>query len=174
ALATAVSLGRPVAVRYPRGCGTGCSLEGPPEQLPLGKGRLVRGSAENPGVLVLSCGTVLEAALEAVRQVSEKGVQAAVFDVRYVKPLDGEAILALAGRASGVVTVEENALAGGFGSAVLELLAASGAGCPPVRRVGLPDRFVEHGTQGELRSALGLDAPGIREAILAMDAKARG
>ncbi len=174
ALATAVALGRPVAVRYPRGCGTGCSMDGAPERLPLGKGRLVSGSAEKPGILVLSCGTVLEAALEAVRQVSEVGIQAAVFDVRYVKPLDAEAILALAGRASGVVTVEENALAGGFGSAVLELLAESGGGFPPIRRLGLPDRFVEHGTQSELRSALGLDAPGIREAILALGAQARG
>jgi len=174
ALATAVALGRPVAVRYPRGCGTGCPMEGAATPLPLGKGRLVWGVAEEPGVLVLTCGTVLGPALEAVKNAAEKGVQAAVFDVRYVKPLDTEAILALARRAVGVVTVEENALPGGFGSSVLELFAEAGGGFPVTRRLGLPDRFVEHGTQSELRSALGLDAAGICEAILAVGERAHG
>jgi 1-deoxy-D-xylulose-5-phosphate synthase len=174
ALATAVALGGPVALRYPRGCGTGCSLDEPLTHLPLGKGRLVSGSEEDPGVLVLSCGTVLGAVREAAERASKIGVQASVFDVRYVKPLDAEAILALVGRAVGLVTVEENALAGGFGSAVLEVLAASGVSIPPIRRLGLPDRFVEHGTQAELRAGLGLDSEGIVEAILALAGRTRG
>ena len=95
ALATAVSLDRPVALRYPRGCGTGFPMDGPLQILPLGRGRLVHGSEESPGVLVLSCGTVLEAVLDAVTQAEKSGVQATVFDVRYVKPLDVEAITGL-------------------------------------------------------------------------------
>ena len=174
ALATAVSLQRPVALRYPRGCGVGCDLSAPPQQLPLGKGRLVYGSIDTPGVLVLSCGTVLAPVLEAAKQAEQRGVKATVFDVRYVKPLDAEAILDLVSRALAVVTVEENALAGGFGSAVLELLADGGGSLPPVKRLGLPDRFVGQGSQQELRAELGLDAAGIYETLLALAAQGTG
>ncbi len=165
ALATALSLGGPVAVRYPRGAGTGCALSEAPERLPLGRGRVVAGDPDAPGVAVLCAGTVLAAAREAVARVSANGAQACLFDARYVKPLDRDAVVRLARGARGLVTVEENALAGGFGSAVLECLADEGIPVPPVRRLGLPDRFVEHGTQAELRRDVGLDADAVERAI---------
>ncbi|MHB8763792.1 MAG: 1-deoxy-D-xylulose-5-phosphate synthase [Deferrisomatales bacterium] len=167
ALATAVALGGPAAVRYPRGCGTGVAMAAEPQLLPLGRGRLVRGDPANPGVLVVSAGTLLGGAVEGARRAEALGCQVAVFDVRYVKPLDREALLDLGARASGVVTLEENALAGGLGSAVLECFADAGLSIP-VRRLGLPDRFIEHGGQGDLRRALGLDAEGVAGAIAAL------
>ncbi|GAB4260504.1 MAG: 1-deoxy-D-xylulose-5-phosphate synthase [Deferrisomatales bacterium] len=165
AVATAVRLGRPVGVRYPRGCGTGMALTEGFRELPVGKGRLVFGDADEPGIAVLSVGTALGAAVEGARRAADEGIQAAVFDARYVKPLDREALVALCSRARAVVTVEEHALAGGFGSSVLECLSDAGVLVPPMRRLGLPDRFVEHGSQADLRAALGLDARGVLEAI---------
>ncbi len=165
ALATALALDGPAAVRYPRGAGTGCELSKTPQVLPLGRGRIVAGDPDDPGVAVLCAGTVLAAAREAVDRVSAEGTQACLFDARYVKPLDRDAVVRLARRARGLVTVEENALAGGFGSAVLECLADEGRPVPPVRRLGLPDRFVEHGTQAELRRDVGLDAGAVERAI---------
>jgi len=165
ALATAVTLGGPVALRYPRGCAEGVSMAPEPYPLPLGKGRLVFGAADRPGVLVLAAGTILSSAVQAAKQAQGEGIQASVFDARYVKPLDQDAIQALAARATGLVTVEENVVAGGFGSAVLELLVDSGTLPASVRCLGLPDRFVEHGSQGELRTELGLDPAGILQAI---------
>jgi 1-deoxy-D-xylulose-5-phosphate synthase len=168
AIATAIGLGGPVAVRYPRGAGIGCPpAEGSAVFAP-GTGRLRHGDPADPGVLVLCAGTVVSAGLEAARRAGEEGIQASVFDVRYVKPLDREAILDLASRCRGIVTVEENALAGGFGSAVVELLADAGGTVPPIRRLGLPDEFVEHGSQTELRAAAGIDAEGVLSAVRAL------
>lgn len=113
----------------------------------------------------MSAGTVLEAAVAGAKQAEAQGAKAAVFDVRSVKPLDTEAVVALATRGLSVVTVEENALAGGFGSAVLECLADHRV-LKPVERLGLPDRFVEHGSQGELRQQVGIDAAAVCAAIL--------
>ena len=168
ALATALSLDGPVALRYPRGCATGGPMADAPRVLPLGRGRVVSGDPEAPGVAVVSAGTVLAAARQAVDRAREAGIQALLFDARYVKPLDRDAILGLARRARGLVTVEENALAGGFGSAVVELLVDAGVSLPPVRRLGLPDRFVEHGSQEDLRREVGLDTRAVLEAIQAL------
>jgi 1-deoxy-D-xylulose-5-phosphate synthase len=165
ALATAVALGRPAALRYPRGCGPGAPLAPEPRILAPGKGRVVRGAAGGGAVLVASAGAVLESVLEAAEAVSREGIQACVFDARYVKPLDREALVSLARGAGGLVTVEENAAAGGFGSAVLECLAEADVLPRRVRLLGLPDRFVEHGGQGELRREVGLDAAGVARAI---------
>ncbi len=165
ALATALDLPGPCAIRYPRGRAEGVALSGTPTPLPLGRGRVVSGDPSAPGVAVLAAGTVLGAARRAVETAHSEGIQALLFDARYVKPLDREAILGLAERAQALVLVEENALAGGFGSAVLELLADHGMRTPPVRRLGLPDRFVEHGTQEELRAQVGLDAEAILRAV---------
>jgi len=168
ALATAVGLGGPVAVRYPRGCGPGVPLAPELRVLPLGKGRVVAGDPARPGVLVVSAGTVLEAAVSGARQAMQEGIQACVFDARYVKPLDRETLLDLVRGATGLVTVEENAVAGGFGSAVLECLASAGVLPRRVQLLGLPDRFVEHGSQGGLRQEVGLDAAGVARAIRAV------
>ncbi len=167
ALATAVGLGGPAAVRYPRGCGPGAPLAPEPRILAPGKGRVVAGDPSRPGVLVVSAGTVLAAAVAGAEQGMREGIQACVFDARYVKPLDRETLVALARGATGLVTVEEGAVAGGFGSAVLECLAGADVLPPRVRLLGLPDRFVEHGSQSELRKEVGLDADGVLRAIRA-------
>ncbi len=144
------------------------------QPLPLGKGRVVMGNPEDPGVLVLSAGTVLKSARDAVGRAQESGIQATLFDVRYVKPLDAEAIVGLSTRAQAVITVEENTLVGGFGAAVLECLVDSGTRVPRMRRLGLPDAFIEHGSQEELLREVGLDTASILAAIQEMAEAARG
>jgi len=165
ALATAVALGRPAAIRYPRGKAAGVDISGPPEILPLGKGRMISGEPKNPGILILSAGAVLSIASEAAELARKEDIQASVFDVRYIKPLDREAILSLCSAAKGIVTIEENALAGGFGSSIIELLIDEGVALPPIHRVGLPDTFISHGSQDLLRDEVGLSAEGILQAV---------
>ena len=104
-------------------------------------------------------------ALSAAEQLAESGIQCTVVNARFAKPLDTELIIDLARRTKRILTVEENALAGGFGSAVLELLVNKKLRQVKVDCLGLPDRFVEHGTQELLRSMFNLDAEGIVERI---------
>jgi 1-deoxy-D-xylulose-5-phosphate synthase len=168
ALATAVACDGPAALRYPRGAGVGVELDSEISAWPLGKGRIVFGDAEGEGrVVVFSAGTVLESVLDAAQVVSDSGISITVFDARFVKPLDEAAIVALAKDAAAIVTVEENALMGGFGAAVLETLSDSGVKMPAVKRLGLPDSFVGHGTQAQLRRDLGLDSGSIADTIKA-------
>jgi 1-deoxy-D-xylulose-5-phosphate synthase len=171
ALATAVSLKRPVALRYPRGQVAGVEMALKPQLLPLGQGRLVCGDESDPGILVLAAGTVANSAQAAVRRAQKSGIQATLFDVRYVKPVDRDAIVRLGSRASGLLTIEENVLAGGFGGAVLECLVDAGVALPPTRRLGLPDAFVEHGSQDELLRVVGLDPESIFEALAGLAQK---
>jgi 1-deoxy-D-xylulose-5-phosphate synthase len=100
-------------------------------------------------------------ALDAANLLAANGIEAAVFDARFIKPLDKEAIVGLAKKCGSVVTVEENVLAGGFGSAVMEVLAEAGMSAIPILRLGIPDSFVEHGPREALLKSLGLDAEGI-------------
>ena len=163
-LATALAHDGPVAVRYPRGVGEGAPLEETPQILPLGKGELLRDGAD--GVIV-ALGSRVGPALDAAQAFAqETGREVAVFDARFVKPLPEAQLLELARTQPFVLTVEENALAGGFGSAVLELLADRGAlGGVRVRRLGIPDEFVEHGSQKELRARIGINRDGIVHAL---------
>jgi 1-deoxy-D-xylulose-5-phosphate synthase len=156
-LTSAVEYGRPVAIRYPRGASTGVDTTGPVEYLPPGKAEVVR---KGDDLTILALGTMVEPSLEAARRLEQDGIAAAVVNARFVKPLDIDCILDEARRTGKIVTVEENALEGGFGSAVLELLQERGVECR-VERLGVADEFVEHGTQAELRARLGLDADGI-------------
>ncbi len=155
---TALQINGPAAIRYPRGRGMGVALDKDFRALPYGRAELVR---EGDDLLILAVGTTVAPSLEAAEMLSKKGVSACVVNVRFVKPLDEEMILSLAEKTGRVVTVEENALAGGFGSAVLELLEKAGHNRVYLRRIGIPDEFVEHGTQKELRKKYGLDAEGI-------------
>ncbi len=169
-LATAMAHDGPAALRYPRGVGVGADCSGRARVLPVGKGELLRDGRE---LCVLAVGSRVYPCVEAAEELEqEQGLKIAVFNARFIKPLDEKAILELARRFKAIVTVEENALAGGFGSAVLELLAdkdvLSGL---TVRRLGLPDHFVEHGTQKELRVSLGLDKGGIKRSLLEMAGK---
>ncbi|MDV2077497.1 1-deoxy-D-xylulose-5-phosphate synthase [Marinobacter xestospongiae] len=146
----------PAAVRYPRGTGPGVDMQQTLTPLPLGKGRMRR---EGKRIAILNFGTRLSAAEQAA-----EALDATVADMRFVKPLDEAMVLALAENHDLLVTVEENVIAGGAGSAVGEFLLAQGL-AQPLLQLGLPDRFVDHGKHGELLSECGLNADGIRQAI---------
>ncbi len=151
-LYTAVRHQGPVAVRYPRGAGVGVSLDWELKELPIGQGELLR---EGTDVLFLAIGNMVYPALKAAHLLEKEGLSAAVVNARFVKPLDRELILNQARRIKKVVTVEENVLQGGFGAAVLELLAQEGLNIP-VKMIGLPDKFIEHGAPDLLREKYGL------------------
>jgi 1-deoxy-D-xylulose-5-phosphate synthase len=148
----------PIALRYPRGIGTGCALDPAPRPLALGKAKVLR---QGDDLLILAIGRPVNDAVEAASMLEADGLSATVVDCRFVKPLDVELILSLARKIPRIVTVEENVLQGGFGSAVIECLSDNGIADIAVKRVGIPDLFVEHGPQGLLRSRFGLDAEGI-------------
>lgn len=152
-----------VAVRYPRGNG----LEDPlPFQQPIqaGKAEVLRRGGD---VAILAFGPPLYWGLEAAARLDAQGIQATVVNARFAKPLDEQLILELAARTGRLVTVEEHALAGGFGSAVLELLADHGlAGSVRVQRVGLPDHFVEHGSAAQLLGKYGVTVESVEQAAL--------
>jgi 1-deoxy-D-xylulose-5-phosphate synthase len=164
ALATALSLDTPSALRYPRGNSVGVAMDAQPVLWPLGKGRLIQDAGEG-AVGLLCLGAPLSTAMKAVRRAEEEGVKVTVFDARFAKPLDEAAVTGIARSCKALITLEENVLQGGFGSAVLEVLGDNSIHLP-VRRLGLPDRFVTHGSQVELKRELGLDEEGIYKAIM--------
>ena len=161
-LKTAVELNGPSAVRYPRGTGLGVPMDQELTALEVGKAELLR---EGSDLCIIAAGSVVRPAQEAAERLQADGISAAVINARFVKPLDEELILRYAKATGRIVTVEEHALQGGFGSAVLECL--EGAKLTGIRtlRIGLPDRFIEHGPQALLREKYGLDADGIRRSV---------
>lgn len=162
AMVTALQHEGPIAYRYPRGNGLGLDLtENLPEPLPIGSGERLR---EGDDGVIIAVGAAVEQALEAAELLAQDGLKLAVVDPRFVKPLDRKLLTAEAQRTGLVVTVEDHVLQGGFGSAVLELLADVGL-APTVLRLGLPDAFIEQGSQPELRSRYGLDAEGIAGSV---------
>lgn len=166
-LATALAFDGPVALRYPRGVGEGAALTDTPRILPIGQGELLR---EGTDGVIVALGSRVSPALEAARMLYEEtGKEVAVFNARFVKPLPEVQLLALARSQPFMLLVEENALPGGFGSAVLELLADHDAlSSLRVKRLGVPDRFVEHGSQKELRARLGINRDGMLSALRAL------
>jgi 1-deoxy-D-xylulose-5-phosphate synthase len=161
-LTTAFSLNQPAAVRYPRGSGPGVQVAKEMRALPLGKGQVRRrGPGGKGGVAILAFGNLLKAALEAAAE-----LDATVADMRFVKPLDADLAAELAGTHELVVTIEENTVMGGAGSAVAEALAARSL-ATPLLQLGLPDRYVDHGDQAQLLASIGLDKAGIVASIRA-------
>ena len=166
-LSTAFAQDHPVAVRYPRGSGAGVAPLRGLEGLPFGKGEIRRErkggqvDAETPRIAILAFGTLLYPALQAA-----EALDATVVNMRWAKPLDVELLLEVAVRHHALVTLEEGAIMGGAGSAVMEALAAAKV-VVPVLQLGLPDVFIEHGDPAKLLSLQGLDAEGIRLAIAA-------
>jgi 1-deoxy-D-xylulose-5-phosphate synthase len=156
----AVRAGKPVAIRYPRTTIVDSVAGVAPAPVEIGKSALLR---EGRDATILAYGVTAAAALDAAEALHEEGIEVTVINARFAKPLDGEAILAAARRGP-IVTVEEHVLAGGFGSAVLELLSREGV-CGQVSSLGIPDRFVEHGARARLLASLSLDAPGIASAV---------
>ncbi|TDN42672.1 1-deoxy-D-xylulose-5-phosphate synthase [Haemophilus haemolyticus] len=155
-LYTGYQCGKPAAVRYPRGNAIGVELT-PLEMLPIGKSRLIR---EGQKIAILNFGTLLPSALEAAEKLN-----ATVVDMRFVKPIDIEMINVLAQTHDYLVTLEENAIQGGAGSAVAEILNSSGKSTA-LLQLGLPDYFIPQATQQEALKDLGLDSKGIEEKIL--------
>jgi len=161
-LATALAHDGPIALRYPRGAGLGVSIEAGYPPLPVGKAEILE---EGGDVLVLAVGRCVQEARTAVRALAEEKIFGTLVNCRFVKPLDADLIGTLAERIRYVVTVEENVLHGGFGSAVLESLSDLGLSRCRITRVGIPDVFMEHGPQKTLRHKYRIDAPGILSAV---------
>lgn len=151
-LATALSLDGPAAIRYPRGAGAGVPLAAEREPLPVGKGEILR---EGGDVFFLAVGSMTANAVAAAELLTDEGIAAGVINMRFVKPLDREMILVAADRAKLLVTVEENVLSGGVGTAVLECLADAECSVP-LLRLGLPDRFISQGERSRLWEECGL------------------
>lgn len=164
-LKTAVEHNGPAALRYPRGNGLGVPMDDTLHSLPIGKGEVLR---EGDDLVLIGIGQTVATAMEAAERLDQLGVQAAVINARFVKPLDQELILAWARKTERVITVEENVLQGGFGSAVLEMFQESLFTPSGFMRLGIPDTFVPHGGQSTLRNLYGIDAEGIERAALAL------
>ncbi len=160
-LYTAINSQRPFFIRYPRGTAKGVSVEG--------FNRIEIGSWEEllPGedVVVLAVGNPVYDALRAAEELRKEGIKAGVVNARFVKPLDDNLLMELANRYESFITVEDNAVLGGFGSAVLEFLSSRGI-FKRVVCLGIPDRFIEHGAQSILRAQVGIDWEGIKRAVM--------
>ncbi|MHB8105649.1 MAG: 1-deoxy-D-xylulose-5-phosphate synthase, partial [Dehalococcoidales bacterium] len=164
-LYTAVKAKRPMAVRYPRSHGLGVALDSELREIPIGKGEVVRFGDD---VAIIALGATVAPSLEAANKLASRGIEATVVNARFAKPLDKELTLDLADRIKNIITIEENVLTGGFGSCVTSLLRESGRNDITVKCIGIPDEFVEHGTQAILRAKYGLDAAGIARQVTEM------
>ncbi len=153
----------PFAIRIARGTATGAPMDDELMELPLGRGVVVR---EGRDLVIFALGKTVGPALEAAERLAEYGVSCGVVNPIFVKPLDVDLLLDAARRARRILTVEENVLAGGFGSAALEALAEAGVEDVSVHRIGMPDSFIEHGTADDQRHHLQLDSEGIVEEAL--------
>jgi 1-deoxy-D-xylulose-5-phosphate synthase len=161
-LATAMTVtGGPVALRYPRGVGLGVPTDEDLHTLPIGKGELLR---DGNDVAILAVGSMVDVASRAAEGLALDGIEAAVFDAQFIKPLDRDAIVELANRCGAMVTIEENTVLGGFGAGVLELLSDEGIDIP-IHHLGVPDRVFEQASQARLREIAGLTPAGVIEAV---------
>lgn len=154
--------GGPVSIRYPRGSILGVPVSENFEEIPIGKGEVISSGSD---VAVLAIGTMTHFAVKAAEKLSAENISCEIINMRFAKPIDTEILDNVASRFKKVVTVEENSLAGGFGSAVAEYFADKNYK-PDLLRIGIPDHFIDHGTQAELHRVLEIDAEGIRSKIL--------
>lgn len=164
-LKTAVGCGSPVSIRYPRGKGVGVPLDDELSTLPLGRGEVLQDGTD---LAMMAVGSMVHPAQQAARKLAAEGIGVKVINARFIKPLDAELLLDTARSVKNIMTLEENVLDGGFGSAVLELFAQNDVTGITVRRLGIRDEFVEHAKQSELRAQLGLDEEGILRAAREM------
>jgi 1-deoxy-D-xylulose-5-phosphate synthase len=168
----------PVALRYPRGAGTGVKLPGQPQTIEIGTGEILReartsGTGAGARVALLGYGTGVAKALEAAEILASHGIAVTVADARFAKPIDAGLAAQLAAEHELLVTVEEGVLAGGFGSAVWETLSDAGI-APRILRVGLPDRYVTHGAPKLLHTEVGFTGERIAERVAAAVAERSG
>ncbi len=155
-LFSALKLNRPVVIRYPRGKGIGVQFEPELKYLPLGKAEVIK---EGKDIYILAIGNSVNYSMEAIKFL--KDISAGVVNMRYIKPLDEEIIREISKKVKYMVTVEENVSAGGFGSAVREIIPSH----VKILSIALPDKFIEHGSQEFLRKKYGLSPEGISEKI---------
>jgi 1-deoxy-D-xylulose-5-phosphate synthase len=168
-LYTAVYMDGPVSLRYPRGKALGVPMSSDMHALEIGKAELLSpatlAEAGDMDCAILAYGSTVAQAQEAARELAEEGIQAAVVNARWAKPLDEEMILALAKSTRRLITIEDHVVTGGFGSAVLELLERHAVNAIETRVIGLPDKFVEHGAPTILKELYGLSSAHIKEVV---------
>jgi 1-deoxy-D-xylulose-5-phosphate synthase len=164
-LYTAVAYtGGPIALRYPRGAGLGVPLKPGFDEIPIGKAETLRAGED---IALLAIGSTVTLAMQAADALKAEGVSAEVVNMRFVKPIDDDLMSDVARRFSAIVTIEDHVRIGGFGSAVAEWLTANTAGTVRQLTIGIPDRFIDHGSPQELSSEVGLDVPGLLSSIRA-------
>ena len=161
-LHTALTHDGPTAIRYPRGNGYGVAIDQRFKEIPMGKGELLRDGVNGA---LLAVGTMVHPALEAAELLAGEGLNLAVVNMRFIKPLDRELLKDVFARHKKVLTIEDNVIIGGFGSAVLEFMNQNKINDVEVLLHGLPDRFIDHGTPDELYSELKMDGKGIASII---------
>ena len=166
-LKTATECRSPVSVRYPRGQGVGANMDETPRDIPVGRGEIL---CDGSDLAIVAIGSTVWPAMAAARKLRQEGIGIRVINARFIKPLDGELLCRTANDLKKIITVEENVLMGGFGSAVLELFEQEGIRDVRVRRQGIADEFAAHATQAELRSQYGIDEAGIIQAARQMAA----
>ncbi|MGH7845413.1 MAG: 1-deoxy-D-xylulose-5-phosphate synthase [Candidatus Binatia bacterium] len=162
---TALEHNGPIALRYPRGECWGVKIEPEIHSVAIGKGEILR---QGRDVVIAGIGNTVIPAMRAAQDLAQLGIEASVINARFVKPLDGELLERLCAQTPRVITVEDHVLQGGFGSAVVEFLADAGLNKVRVKRLGVPDHFVTHGTQDQLRKLCGIDEEAIAHAAMQM------
>ncbi len=162
-LKTALLLNGPAAIRYPRGRGVGVAMETEIKILEIGKAEVIR---EGKDIAIIAIGNLVYPSILATERLSVYGISATVINARFIKPLDEELILSVARKTRRIITVEENIVSGGFGSAVQEMIHRSEYENISITTLGLPERFIEQGSQSTLRENLGMTTEGITQAIL--------
>jgi 1-deoxy-D-xylulose-5-phosphate synthase len=168
-LATALTLGGPCAIRYPRGEGIGVPLDNPPLPVPVGEAEIVRGNlSERWDVALIAIGNMVHPALSAAALLKEQGINAGVVNARFIKPIDKKTIAKVAQICQQIVTLEDHVLSGGFGESVLACLFEEASPQLPLRmlRIGLPDRFVTHGSPALLRKECEMDTDSIVKRVI--------
>ncbi len=153
-LVTATNFDAPVAIRYPRGTAEGKSIDDNPEPLEIGKAKLIK---DGPDILIIAIGKSVCEAVKASEKLEKEGIQTAIINARFVKPLDKDLIIEHVSKVKKVITVEEHVLDGGFGSAVIEMLSDESVSGYLLKRIGIKNTFVEHGPQKILRKDYGID-----------------
>ena len=152
---------KPAVVRYPRGEAYGVIMDETLKEIPIGTWERLKDGMD---IAIVACGNTVYPALSAAMELEGEGIHCSVINGRFVKPMDREMLLSLAQEVPKILTVEENVLIGGFGSGVMEMLSEEGI-TVPVKRLGIPDAFLPHGSQGSLRKSIGIDKEGIKKSI---------
>jgi 1-deoxy-D-xylulose-5-phosphate synthase len=164
-LVTAINHDGPVAVRYPRGTGLGVPVQEDPKPIKIGKAKIVNTGDD---ILIIAIGNSVNDATKAARSLKDQGINATVINARFVKPLDTDLIIEYASKIKKIIIVEEHVLDGGFGSAVLEMLVDNGVTGFNLKRIGINNKFVEHGPQDILRRDYEIDSSAIFNTALAL------